>query len=852
MPVCYVNEYALGAFPITCDPFHIFCLQHANSPTMPRPFSAPPNLCRASDHVVFDADIFHGITQLSLDKTLGHSVSIQNPVEKIEGCTEQFPRPVASSTYRLIPEAGAVNSIDASQIQPFSVNSNVAGSLTRDLLPLPFITTSGPAPSGVERVVTNSSQDRLLKRVSRLEASGSSDDNAVSTRARNRATARNAARRPLCDNVPRGPCIPIQGYTYSCKSGIDVKTAEATVAAIHAFCKDQALRQAAEMLHRLGIDVEWDARQQGESRIEVQGRPAERLASRAEAHGRSAGRPSVSKRCEGSTDGSSRGQSCGSSERSSHGGSVGDVRCASESRKRLHTGNPRRPLKKPSDSDGDAMGALPPSFAFSATLLDVGTVASSVDHGHGSPCSNNRRRGSGGKRSRDASLPIEFIPLPTSSSASKSRRRDLDGLQSVSRRAPPAEANHESVVCTSKEVGLATSRSKNRSSSIGDAFVELSETPMPAQLQSPFSDCTTSARMLSLRHTTSPPLNHAAAFRSGRESDNEVLDLSTSSSSLPVALGSVGASAILQRATQRVLESGRVGLVTSQTTQPTISDYKCAVDVSCIEINVSCEQLFTLFSVYGNVVRVVFFGAPFSTEPSPSSSPASSSPRFAVVVYSLAAAASLACAHLNDLVLHGVPLSVKPSLDDSLLDHLSSLSDATALLADVCYATDPRHRYTGGNRGLGIPRHAVPPSCTLHVANLPDAPTGQRVSADVSDRRGSVSGVSDNGIQERLDGHKTWLTSQISAQFSHFGTVLRVQFPPTGGTRQAFVQLDSVQSAVSALIAMHGSTQFSCLESGSAETFTSTGPLAHHAKDGPPGLRPIAVSFTAATMRPQL
>ena len=78
--------------------------------------------------------------------------------------------------------------------------------------------------------------------------------------------------------------------------------------------------------------------------------------------------------------------------------------------------------------------------------------------------------------------------------------------------------------------------------------------------------------------------------------------------------------------------------------------------------------------------------------------------------------------------------------------------------------------------------------------------------------------------------HKAHLVTQLSALFGCHGRVLRVQFPPSGSTRQAFVQMDSVHAAVEALILTHG---------------THIAAAAHDACDS----RSIAVSFTATKLR---
>lgn len=620
-----------------------------------------------------------------------------------------------------------------------------------------------------------------------------------------------------------GPCVPAQGYSYVCRA-LDATTAEETVAAVHAFCRDKALGEAAAMLHRLGIDVVWDPKPAGTASAEVVGRPARQQQQQQQQRrqlSQAAARDSVS----------GGGWAPASATAAARGAET------LRSRKRLHATAERdvtRHLGRGATSyacwDGTETTAVAPSRAPSFAAPPSSAAGSEVlgVSAAGVP-PFSRRPGSGGKRSRgdtDAAAALRSATQPSAPpcATGKSRRRGLTGLEGAAGEGESSCDDEDGGRDERGSKGAASDASNRRQAA---AMRGKADTPVLSPEFAPAPEC-------------SGVGEEAASLQVGGQSEQAPrLDVCSAGDDAGPRLGSIPASgasarrddasvraatdtiALMQRATQAP-DSGAAaqkcppGLLHPA---PLVHGDGSAVDVRGIPPHISHEQLFVLCCVYGNVTRIIMHGpGAIATAPSTALAPQHLA---ATAVYSLAAAAALACAHLDGLSLGGAVLSVRP--------HTTGLM-AQPLVADVNFSADLRHRYTGGNRGLGIPRHAVPPTCTLHVTNLPECPP-------------AVS-------SEAADAHKTALTAQLASLFGRFGSVLRVQFPPTGGsTRQAFVQLDSVQAAVEALIGLHGTAPFVGGGGGGAATSTAAGAADERlsVRDSP--ARHIAVSFTAATLR---
>jgi polypyrimidine tract-binding protein 1 len=168
---------------------------------------------------------------------------------------------------------------------------------------------------------------------------------------------------------------------------------------------------------------------------------------------------------------------------------------------------------------------------------------------------------------------------------------------------------------------------------------------------------------------------------------------------------------------------------------------------------VSCDKLFTLFGLYGDVVRVkVLFNRKDT----------------ALVQMSDNSQAQLAVKNLSRAPLRGRSLSVNFSHHPSITALPQSASEGSAdqqLTRD--YTGSPLHRYK--IRGSKNFQHICAPSRTLHVSNV-------------------APGATEESIQQA---------------FTAFGAVRVRFFPQTTDRRMALVELVSVEASIEALVALH-------------------------------------------------
>eukprot|EP00045_Choanoeca_perplexa_P002593 m.25431 g.25431 ORF g.25431 m.25431 type:complete len:531 (+) comp11598_c0_seq1:25-1617(+) len=158
-----------------------------------------------------------------------------------------------------------------------------------------------------------------------------------------------------------------------------------------------------------------------------------------------------------------------------------------------------------------------------------------------------------------------------------------------------------------------------------------------------------------------------------------------------------------------------------------------------------CDHLFTLFGVYGNVMRIKILHK---------------TPSKALIQFENPQQAAMAVQHLNGIPLFGNNLRVSPSVFTHVGIPQTSDGDNTK-----DYRTSPAHRF----RTPGSFKNVFGPSVVLHATRLP-----QTVTED-------------------------W----VKEKFKQYGfQVENVKFLP-GTTKQALVQFGSVDVSVAALVAMH-------------------------------------------------
>ena len=247
----------------------------------------------------------------------------------------------------------------------------------------------------------------------------------------------------------------------------------------------------------------------------------------------------------------------------------------------------------------------------------------------------------------------------------------------------------------------------------------------------------------------------------------------------------------------------------------------CVVLVSNLpETRVTCDVLFTLFGVYGDVQRVKILYNKRDT---------------ALVQYVSPQSAYLAALHLNHLHLYGKQISVTPSkhIEVSLPKSLpnggtqSDLDQAQSGLTQD-YSHSPIHRFkrsqgvavTPGVQGGGLGIHAKsihPPSQVLHVSSLAEAVTEDELRAlfstlsHQSTSAAAASGESSSpnaaaGAASGENEEKVAQTPPIVQFFTNAPKSAVGGAPPAGSlkpSKQAFLKFDSVAAAVENLIEHH-------------------------------------------------
>jgi hnRNP-L/PTB/hephaestus splicing factor len=225
----------------------------------------------------------------------------------------------------------------------------------------------------------------------------------------------------------------------------------------------------------------------------------------------------------------------------------------------------------------------------------------------------------------------------------------------------------------------------------------------------------------------------------------------------------------------------------------------CVVLVSNLpETRVTCDVLFTLFGVYGDVQRVKVLYQKRDT---------------ALIQYVSPQSAYLAALHLNHLQLYGKQISVTPSkhIEVSMpktitnggtqQEHDQQLSGLTQ-----DYTHSPIHRFKrtsgaasapGANGGLAIHAKSIhPPSQVLHVSSLADAVTEDELRSLFSTL--SVPGGSTSGSEHE---EKLSQSPPIVQFFTSTPKAVGGQQQQQGKpSKQAFLRFESVAAAVENLI----------------------------------------------------
>jgi hnRNP-L/PTB/hephaestus splicing factor len=252
----------------------------------------------------------------------------------------------------------------------------------------------------------------------------------------------------------------------------------------------------------------------------------------------------------------------------------------------------------------------------------------------------------------------------------------------------------------------------------------------------------------------------------------------------------------------------------------------CVVLVSNLpETRVTCDVLFTLFGVYGDVQRVKILYNKRDT---------------ALVQYVSPQSAYLAALHLNHLHLYGKQISVTPSkhIEVSLPKTLpnggtqSDLDQAQSGLTQD-YSHSPIHRFKRsqgvavmmpGVQGgpLGIHAKSIhPPSQVLHVSSLAEAVTEDELRAlfstlshpSTSAAAASAAGESSspNAAAGAASGENEEKVAQTPPIVQFFTNAPKQPINNAGGggvgalkpSKQAFLKFDSVSAAVENLIEHH-------------------------------------------------
>jgi len=168
---------------------------------------------------------------------------------------------------------------------------------------------------------------------------------------------------------------------------------------------------------------------------------------------------------------------------------------------------------------------------------------------------------------------------------------------------------------------------------------------------------------------------------------------------------------------------------------------------------VTPDQLFTLFGVYGDVLRVKILYQKTDT---------------ALIMFSSSLGAETALTHLNGIPLHGKALTINFSKHNTV--SLPREAEGSHLTKD--YTGSSLHRYKlAGSKNF---QHICPPCNMLHISNLP------------------YSEGTGKGIAEE----------EITTEFAKHGRVVGFKFFAKD-PRMALIEMGSVADAIEALTHMH-------------------------------------------------
>ncbi|XP_067928529.1 polypyrimidine tract-binding protein 2-like isoform X3 [Watersipora subatra] len=176
----------------------------------------------------------------------------------------------------------------------------------------------------------------------------------------------------------------------------------------------------------------------------------------------------------------------------------------------------------------------------------------------------------------------------------------------------------------------------------------------------------------------------------------------------------------------------------------------CVILVSNLdEEKATPDDLFTLFGVYGDVIRVKIL---YNKKDN------------ALLQYSEPTQAQLALTHLDKIKVWGKQIRVAPSKHPIVQMPTDLQADGARLTKD--YTNSPLHRYK--KKGSKNYQNIYPPSATLHLSNIPP------------------------DVQGEL----------LKTEFAKYGTVTAFKFFEKDH-KMALIQMETIDDAVMGLVAMH-------------------------------------------------
>jgi RNA recognition motif-containing protein len=224
------------------------------------------------------------------------------------------------------------------------------------------------------------------------------------------------------------------------------------------------------------------------------------------------------------------------------------------------------------------------------------------------------------------------------------------------------------------------------------------------------------------------------------------------------------------------------------------------------EVRVTCDVLFTLFGVYGDVQRVKILYNKRDT---------------ALIQFLSPQSAYLAALHLNHLHLYGKQISVTPSkhvevsLPKAAGHPGQTQADAEQQLSGLTqdYTHSPIHRFkrtagaagtTAAGGGLGIHAKSIhPPSQVLHVSSLADAVTEEELRQLFASQQSSAAAAANGEPNEEKEHARAIPVVQFFTSTPKPPPSAPLSAPAPKTSKQAFLRFDSVAAAVEALIDFH-------------------------------------------------